>query len=551
MSNEKQLSSDNQDNTDHFYINKEDSLILLVDDIPQNLQVLGKVLKSEGYKFAIATDGKETFEVLEDELPDLILLDIMLPDIDGFEICRRLKANPKTADIPIIFLTAKIEIEDKILGFKLGAVDYITKPFEGEEVIARVNTHLQLKKSKEKITVLYQSLLEDLKTASAIQSFILPNWISIDKNIIFSSTYKASTQIGGDLFDIIPINNNSYWIYIADVSGHGVQAALIMTAVRSTINMILENEKDDIEPYIIAKRLNSILSKKVLVNNYMTFLLCHINFQTNTLKFFNAGHPPLATYNMKTGKVEKIQSKGSIPVGWFADYEYTEKEQDEIVFDDETIFTMYTDGIFESFNADGEELGIENFLKLLAENANNESNIILPNKIKKHLLDLNYDISGDDFTLISFRKNLVKRRKNKLFLITSIMEKTGEIANLCEKFVIELTNNNEVASKVELIVNEFINNILLHGLEGKNDTNVVFEIEIKDEIILSFWDKGHKWEYPYNLESDAFFNTYDPYNTSGRGIAIINSIASKIVRTRYDEINETIITLSIENTMDL
>jgi DNA-binding response OmpR family regulator len=122
-------------------------LILLVDDIPQNVQILHQILNSGEYSFAIATNGKETLRLVKKKLPDLILLDIMLGDIDGFEICRQLKQDPKTAAIPIIFLTAKVGVEDKVKGFKLGAVDYITKPFEDAEVVARVHTHVQLKKS--------------------------------------------------------------------------------------------------------------------------------------------------------------------------------------------------------------------------------------------------------------------------------------------------------------------------------------------------------------------------------------------------------------------
>jgi diguanylate cyclase (GGDEF)-like protein len=134
------------------------AMILLVDDIPDNIRVLGKILKEEGYSFAIATNGKETFDMLEQKIPDLILLDIMLPDSDGFEICKKLKENERTKDIPVIFLTAMTELEDKIRGFNAGAVDYITKPFEEAEVIARVSNHVRLKKSQDIIRQYYDDL---------------------------------------------------------------------------------------------------------------------------------------------------------------------------------------------------------------------------------------------------------------------------------------------------------------------------------------------------------------------------------------------------------
>jgi signal transduction histidine kinase len=130
---------------------KKNSLVLLVDDIPQNIQVLGAILKNQGYSFALTTSGKETYQLLEKVTPDIILLDVMLPDENGFSICENLKKREETADIPILFLTAKNDTADKVNGFKVGAVDYITKPFEELEVIERVKNHLQAKLDRDKI----------------------------------------------------------------------------------------------------------------------------------------------------------------------------------------------------------------------------------------------------------------------------------------------------------------------------------------------------------------------------------------------------------------
>lgn len=124
---------------------EEKPLILLVDDIPENLQILHQILNNGDYSFAVASSGRDALRLVEKKQPDLILLDIMMGDINGFEVCQELKSNPARADIPIIFLTAKVALEDKVKGFELGAVDYITKPFEDAEVIARVRTHVRLK----------------------------------------------------------------------------------------------------------------------------------------------------------------------------------------------------------------------------------------------------------------------------------------------------------------------------------------------------------------------------------------------------------------------
>ncbi|MEG3895649.1 MULTISPECIES: response regulator [unclassified Microcoleus] len=120
-------------------------LILIVDDTPTNLDVISEALSNAGYKVAIATSGERAIQQVERRPPDLILLDVMMPGIDGFETCQRLKANEKTCDIPVIFMTALADVDNKVKGLKLGAVDYVTKPFQEQEVLARVKTHLQLR----------------------------------------------------------------------------------------------------------------------------------------------------------------------------------------------------------------------------------------------------------------------------------------------------------------------------------------------------------------------------------------------------------------------
>jgi two-component system sensor histidine kinase/response regulator len=127
------------------------SLILVVDDVSKNLQVVGTLLRREGYRFAPATSGPQALERVRVERPDLILLDLMMPDMDGLEVCRRLKADPHTQRVPIIFLTASNEMEHLVQGFEAGAVDYITKPFNPPELLARVRTHLELKHARERL----------------------------------------------------------------------------------------------------------------------------------------------------------------------------------------------------------------------------------------------------------------------------------------------------------------------------------------------------------------------------------------------------------------
>ncbi len=142
-----------------------DAKILIVDDVPENLRVLGQILDTRNYEVSFAMDGQQAIESAKADMPDLILLDINMPVMDGYQACLELKANPKTKAIPVIFLTAKNETEDLVKGFDYGAVDYVTKPFSSKELLQRVKTHIELKQSKEDLE---QSIAEKNKFFSII-----------------------------------------------------------------------------------------------------------------------------------------------------------------------------------------------------------------------------------------------------------------------------------------------------------------------------------------------------------------------------------------------
>lgn len=134
----------------------ENPLILIVDDVPENIQVLGSILREKDYEIAVATSGRQALDVVATRLPDLILLDVMMPEMDGFQVCKELKASAETGNLPVIFLTARTETEYIVKGFELGAVDYVTKPFNKAELLARVNTNLELKKAQKDLITLEQ-----------------------------------------------------------------------------------------------------------------------------------------------------------------------------------------------------------------------------------------------------------------------------------------------------------------------------------------------------------------------------------------------------------
>lgn len=136
--------------------------ILIIDDVPKNIQVAASILQKNGYQMAFAQDGRTALAQIETKHFDLILLDIMMPEMDGFEVCRRIRANPANREVPIIFLTAKEDADSIVTGFELGAMDYLTKPFNGAELQARVKTHLELYRSKKELMAANKRLNKEI-----------------------------------------------------------------------------------------------------------------------------------------------------------------------------------------------------------------------------------------------------------------------------------------------------------------------------------------------------------------------------------------------------
>jgi two-component system sensor histidine kinase/response regulator len=249
---------------------KKNALILIVDDNPANIQLLGNNLRQDGVNIAIATDGKRAIHITQTKMPDLILLDIMMPIMDGYEVCKILKKDAKTRDIPIIFLTAKVSPEDILKGFELGAVDYITKPFNSHELIARVNTHLKLKfytdevkEYNKRLEILNQEKNEflgiaahDLKnpiySISMLAQVMLEDNLSEDERIEFLNDIKSSTtrmsKLITDLLDINAIEQGKLKMNIEEDNFGMMFSHCIKEyeerAEQKEIELVIENENE-------------------------------------------------------------------------------------------------------------------------------------------------------------------------------------------------------------------------------------------------------------------------------------------------------------------
>jgi len=217
--------------------------ILIVDDTPTNLSVLVGILQGCGYRILVARNGQAALEIARRTRPDLMLLDVVMPGMNGFEVCSQLRREPATSETIVIFLSALGDVSDKVSGLELGAADYITKPYQSEEVLARVRGHLLRKQLERDLRISRDSLADELRGAGEMQRLLMPRTLPVNGGVSFAAHYQTSLHAGGDYYDVFSLNEGRVGVFVADVSGHGARAAIIMAMMRTLLHsseMLLE-----------------------------------------------------------------------------------------------------------------------------------------------------------------------------------------------------------------------------------------------------------------------------------------------------------------------
>ena len=287
-------------------MNAEVKTLLLVDDEPANIQIVNSILK-DSYKTRIATSGAKALELAnQNPAPDLILLDVLMPEMNGYEVCSRLKSADHTRDIPVIFLTGQTEIDDETRGFEVGAVDYIHKPFSPAIVQARVHTHLVLRGIREQLASQLLTIQNEMETARQIQLSILPREIPAIGGLEIVARYIPMTAVAGDFYDFIIVDERHLGILVADVSGHGMPAALIASMLKVALSA---QEPHAADPAQVLLGLNRALCGK-FQHHYVTAAYVFVDMEKRTLTYAGAGHPPLLMWGGRSPGVRDLTENG-------------------------------------------------------------------------------------------------------------------------------------------------------------------------------------------------------------------------------------------------
>ena len=336
-----------------------ESRVLVVDDAEANIDVLVQTLRDE-YRLSVAIDGESALRSIKKNPPDIVLLDIVMPGLDGYEVCRRIRATEAGRDIPVMFLSSLEDARDKAHGFEAGGNDYVTKPFAPLEVRARVRSLLRSKAYSDAVR---EAHARDLRIAREIQMGILPTDLSArtrGTGLDVAAVVEPARQVGGDLYEVLRTADDRLVVALGDVSGKGIPAALFM-AVTVTLLRTMARQHDD--PAEILSALNDELAEQNPRGMFVTLQCAVFDLGRGRVTVAGAGHDPAVVLSSGHAPRRQFPSAGRV-AGLMGGNEITSESLDLSPGD---TLLFFSDGVTEAFDEAEELFGEERLLSHLAD----------------------------------------------------------------------------------------------------------------------------------------------------------------------------------------
>ena len=339
--------------------------ILVVDDAKANIKILADLLSDQA-QVLFATNGPAALQKATEEDLDLILLDVMMPEMDGYEVCEKLKADARTAQIPVVFVTGLSDEQDEEKGLRLGAIDYVTKPFKPAIVKARVRNHLQARQHQRDLEQAHAQLRasheKEMRIAHDIQMAMLPKrergGESFD-GFDIAAILEPARSVGGDLYNYFPAGDERLCFAVGDVSDKGVPAALFMVKTNTLLRSVA-GEVDDLQT--IMARVNQELSRDNEACMFVTLIVGILDLKTGDYVLANGGHN--APVLMKAdGSCAYIESDTGPALGFDESAEFPVMRSRLNPGD---TLLLYTDGVTEAFDDRDEMYSDERLVEVLA-----------------------------------------------------------------------------------------------------------------------------------------------------------------------------------------
>ncbi|MFZ7943212.1 PP2C family protein-serine/threonine phosphatase [Neobacillus sp. 19] len=331
--------------------------IIIVDDNKTNLMIVGKILQMAGYKRLVPmTSAMELYDYLQLDNPnppehdiDLILMDLMMPEIDGMEACRRILSHEHYKDLPIIFVTAMGDSNKMAEAMDAGALDYVMKPINKIELLARIRSVLRLKVEKDMRKERDKRIQYEMDLAKQVQLSVLSDPLK-EEDVTISAVYKPSFELAGDLYAWYKISPHRYGIILLDMMGHGISSSLVCMYIYSALKDSITEIGD---PEAVLKELNRRMDQlhiDSLINYYFTAIYMVLDTEKQTIEYVNAGHPPGIVI---VDDEVKLLEEGCCAVGFFDEIEVT---KGVIPYKKDARILLYTDGLSESLEEEYEDV---------------------------------------------------------------------------------------------------------------------------------------------------------------------------------------------------
>jgi sigma-B regulation protein RsbU (phosphoserine phosphatase) len=350
-------------------------------------------LEKEGYKVSCAYNGREALDIVKNEQPDLVLSDVIMPELDGFEFCKRVKNDDKLMNIPIVLITSLSSSEDKVKGLESGCDDFLSKPINDIELVARVRSLLKLKDYTDELAIKNITFQKEIQLAGKVQEKIIPSSAPDLKAFDIDFIYIPCYSVGGDFFYFFKYSDSKLGVFLADVVGHGIQAALITMILKTLLDNFLKEKKDPVDLlHELNSQLISILGGKF---TYVTAMFAILDAESNEITYSSAGHP--AGFLYRDGEVNFLKTKGYV-MGLFENAVFKNSTA-ELKPGDKIL--LYTDGAFEAEDEDYNIFGDERLLSTFKRNGGKrpkEINTEIINELENFVGDKMF---SDDVNLIS------------------------------------------------------------------------------------------------------------------------------------------------------
>lgn len=376
------------------------SKILAVDDNESNLIMLRRYLVHEGYQVFTTTNPFDALNLIKEQKFDLILCDLIMPEISGFDLLKQLKDDPQAMSIPVIVLSASDDIETIAASIESGAEDYLLKPLNKILLRARIRATLEKKFLSDREKAYIELLNRELFAAKRLQESILPTEFIAEKGVAIASYIQPALEIGGDFYDYFWLSSNHLAIIIADVSGKGITGALFMAVCRTLIKSLAPFFQD---PKTCVEMVNKILCENNQSSMFVTLFYSVLDISTGQLEYINAGHCPL--FQLTSGQQTIIHRDISGPplgidgTRTYISYKITLASNDFLI--------LYTDGVTEATNAVFELFGYPRLQHVLNQNSATTPKDLLENLNTTLKAFVGTADQADDitWTVVQYRKD--------------------------------------------------------------------------------------------------------------------------------------------------